>query len=336
MIQWLTETDALPLIFAFVMGLSMLIYAVLDGYDLGVGMMTLRATRAEQETMISSIGPFWDANETWLVLGVGILLVAFPTAHGIVLTELYLPVLVMLIGLILRGVAYEFRHKVAHHKEPRWTRTFMVGSLMTALSQGYMVGAYILGFQSGTGAIIFSMIVAVSVAAGYCLVGSTWLILKTRGELQQKAIRWAKESMIGCASAIALISVATPLVSSRIFDKWFTMPELLYKLPIPVLTLVLFLMLYRLINTLPRQDGKKEAFPFLMAIGIFILCFLGLAYSFYPYIVPEQLKIVDAAAAPGSLLIILAGTVVVLPILFAYTFVAYYVFRGKAVDLTYD
>jgi cytochrome d ubiquinol oxidase subunit II len=184
--QWL------PLAFAGLMGLAMLIYAVLDGYDLGVGMLMKAATDEEKDVMIASIGPFWDANETWLVLGVGLLLVAFPLAHGIILSNLYLPVALMLIGLIMRGVAFDFRAKAKAGHKHAWNNAFFGGSLLTALAQGYMLGSYILGFEKSYNAFGFSMLVGICVAAGYCLIGSSWLIMKTEHELQRKAVHWAR------------------------------------------------------------------------------------------------------------------------------------------------
>ncbi|MDI9408839.1 MAG: cytochrome d ubiquinol oxidase subunit II [Candidatus Pacebacteria bacterium] len=326
----------LPLIFAFLMGLSMLIYSVLDGYDLGVGVLMRRATDEEKDRMIGSIGPFWDANETWLVLGVGILLIAFPLAHGVILTNLYLPVAFMLIGLVLRGVAFDFRAKAKISHKAVWNRVFFGGSLVTGFAQGYMLGGYILGFKEGWLAIGFAVLVGFCVIAGYCLIGAGWLIMKTDGELQRKAVKWAKLSLRGTVIAIALISLATPLVSPRIFEKWFTMPSILFLLPIPVLTAGLVVMIEVMLRRLPMVGDRFCWVPFALTVGVFVLCFGGLAFSFYPYIVPDQLKIVDAASAPESLVIILVGALVVLPVLIGYTFLAYKIFHGKAKDLSYD
>jgi cytochrome d ubiquinol oxidase subunit II len=328
--QWL------PLIFAGLMGLSMLIYAVLDGYDLGVGILMKSATDLEKDSMISSIGPFWDANETWLVLGVGLLLVAFPAAHGIILTHLYLPVAIMLAGLTLRGVAFDFRVKAKIDHKNAWNNAFFAGSLLTAMSQGYMLGAYILGFEKGWGAFAFCGLTSLCVVAGYCLIGSSWLIMKTEGVLQKKAVWWARISLWATILGIGIVSVATPLVSQRIFDKWFSFPNIVLLAPIPLVTGALVIALEVLLRQLPKPNDRWCWVPFITTIGIFILCFHGLAYSFYPYIVPDQLKIVDAASAPESLKIILVGTLIVLPVLFGYTFLAYKIFHGKTQDLSYD
>jgi len=326
----------LPLVFAGLMGLAMVIYAVLDGYDLGVGVLMRGASGAEKDTMIASIGPFWDANETWLVLGVGLLLVAFPTAHGIILTNLYLPVAFMLIGLILRGVAFDFRAKAKIDHKDAWNFAFFAGSFITAFAQGYMLGSYILGFQDTWQAFAFACLSGLCVVAGYCLIGACWLIMKTEADLQRKAVRWAQYSLLGTTIGIGLISLATPLVSARIFDNWFSLPNMFYLAPIPLLTLALIVYLYRTLRLQPQVNDKDCWIPFAVTVAIFILCFIGLAYSFYPYIVPDQLKIVDAASSPEALIIILVGALIVLPVLIGYTFFAYKIFHGKAKNLSYD
>lgn len=320
----------LPFTFAFLMGLAMLIYGVLDGYDLGVGILSEHATDAEKDRMIASIGPFWDANETWLVLGVGILLVAFPMAHGMILTNLYLPVAVMLFGLIFRGVAFDFRAKVPASRKARWNFAFFAGSLLTALAQGYMLGSYIMGFEHSLTALGFSMLCALGVAVGYTLIGACWLIMKTDGALQKKAITWAKLALIGGVITIAMVSLITPLASERIFAKWFSLPALLYLSPIPLLTAALVAWLWLTLNRLPLKNDKLCWLPFVQVVAMMVLCFIGLAYSFFPYIVPEKMLITEAASAHASLLIILVGALVVLPVLIGYTALAYYIFHGKA------
>lgn len=326
----------LPYTFAFLMGLSMIIYAVLDGYDLGVGILSKAAKDKEKDIMIASIGPFWDANETWLVLGVGLLLVAFPAAHGIILTNLYLPVAVMLIGLIFRGVAFDFRAKAKFEQKKTWDNAFFFGSLITALAQGYMLGSYILGFEQNWSAFAFSVLIAMCVAAGYALIGACWLLMKCEDALQKKAVKWARRSLYITLAGVVAISLATPMVSPRIFEKWFSFPEIFMLAPIPVMTGVLAFAVWFTLRKLPTPNDNFSWLPFVFTIGIFILCFYGLAYSFFPYIVPDQLMIVEAASAPASLMIILVGALVVLPILIGYTFVAYWIFHGKAQELHYD
>lgn len=336
MIDALLDPHVLPVVFAALMGIAILAYVVLDGYDLGVGMLMVFADRAEKDRMISAIGPFWDANETWLVLGVGLLLVAFPAAHGMVLTALYLPVALMLLGLILRGVAFEFRVKSPDAHLPWWDRIFVFGSTLASLTQGYMLGHYIMGFADGAGAQAFAILSAICVAAAYAFVGSSWLIAKLDGELQRRAVGWAKTALVLTAFGMLAVSVATPLVSARIFERWFAFPNIIGLLPIPLMTGAIFLALWVFLRRWPRADHSLDIVPFLGALTLFVLGFFGLAYSFYPYVVPEKLTVWDAASAPESLLIIFAGAVVVLPFIAGYTAFSYYVFRGKANELHYD
>ncbi|WP_293858016.1 cytochrome d ubiquinol oxidase subunit II [uncultured Alsobacter sp.] len=334
----MTHLDAqtLPLIFAALMGLSILAYVILDGYDLGVGMLMARAERAERDRMVASIGPFWDANETWLVLGIGLLLVAFPTAHGMVLSALYLPVALMLLGLTLRGVAFEFRVKAQEQYRRWWDVAFIAGSTLASLTQGYMLGLYIMGFKEGWAAQAFALVAALGLAAAYLLVGATWLVAKTDGELQKRAVAWSRKALALTAVGMLIVSAATPLVSARIFERWFAFPNIIGLMPIPLTTAALFAALWVFLRRMPRADHSLDFAPFLGAVTLFALGFLGLAYSFYPYVVPERLTIWQAASAPESLLIILVGAVVVLPMIVAYTAFSYWVFRGKANELRYD
>lgn len=326
----------LPLTFAFLMGLSMLIYAMLDGYDLGVGMLTPNGNWHEKDSMIASIGPFWDANETWLILGVGILLVAFPQAHGIVLTHLYFPVAVMIFGLIFRGVAFDFRAKVPYQHKWRWNTRFYYGSLLTALAQGYMLGSYIVGFDHSWSSLMFSCLTSVCVASAYCLIGACWLIMKCEGNLQKKAVSWARFHLINSIVGLIAVSAVTPLVSPRIFQKWFVFPDFFMLAPIPILTSILIMSLYILLKRMPYADDRYCWVPLVITMGIFMLSFIGLAYSFFPYIVPNKMTIIEAASAPESLKIMLIGAGVVIPVLLGYTALVYYIFHGKATALRYD
>ena len=326
----------LPFVFGALMGLSILIYVVLDGFDLGVGVLFPFADDDEKDRMVASIGPFWDANETWLVLAIGILLVAFPTAHGVILTALYLPVAILLLGLILRGVAFEFRAKAPARWKPLWNRFFFIGSLMSSLSQGFMLGMYIMGLDYTFFHFAFAILTAVFLTVAYSFIGATWLILKTDGYLQQKAVDWAKGGIWGVVLGMGAISLASPFVSSRIFDKWFSMPELFLLSPLPIVTGALVLLLWKTLEKLPATGDRWCWVPFVTTIAIFILGFLGMAYSFYPYVVPDKLTIYEAASAPESLFIILIGTCFVLPMILLYTALAYTVFRGKATHLSYD
>jgi cytochrome bd ubiquinol oxidase subunit II len=327
--------DTLPLIFMAVMGLAMLAYVVLDGFDLGVGMLMHRATPGQKDVMVSSIGPFWDANETWLVLGVGILLIAFPKAHGIVLTALYLPVAVMLIGLILRGVAFDFRVKAQDEHKPLWNRAFFAGSMMASLAQGWMLGRYITGFAEGWQFTAFAAAIAIALATAYVLLGATWLIMKTEGDLQARAAGWARLAWLPVALGIALISLATPWVSETVRGRWFSMPEFIALLPIPLVTAAALVTLRVVLNS-PRILGRLCWLPFALLVAVFVLGFFGLAYSLYPYVVMDRLTIWEAASAPASLKVILFGTALTVPAIIGYTVFAYRVFWGKARELTYS
>ncbi len=329
----------LPVVFLGLMGIAMLAYVVLDGYDLGVGILLRSASDEHKDVMISSIGPFWDANETWLVLGVGILLVAFPVAHGVILGALYLPVALMLAGLILRGVAFDFRVKARALHKPIWNAVFFGGSLLASFSQGVMLGLYITGFKNGWSQIFFALITGLCLCAGYALLGATWLIMKTEGELQRRAVRWAYGSLWFTGAGIAAISVVTPLVSARIFDKWFSLPNLFLLMPIPVATAVLFFAIERSLRRLPLRLKDSNEYgawvPFAATVSIFVLAFYGLAYSLFPYLVVDRIDIWQAASAPESLKFILVGALIVLPAIAGYTVYAYRVFWGKARELTY-
>lgn len=334
-----TPAGWLPLAFLVVMGLAMLAYVVLDGYDLGVGILLRRASGRERDLMVASIGPFWDANETWLVLGVGVLLVAFPQAHGVILGALYLPVALMLLGLILRGVAFDFRIKAKAEHQELWNRAFHAGSLLATLAQGYMLGQLVMGFASGWAAMAFGVLIAVCLVAGYVLLGATWLVIKTEGALQRKAVAWARQHLWLTAVGIAAVSLATPLLSERIYAKWFTLPYVVLLAPIPLTTALLFFVVDRSLRRLPtrlEQGNEYGAWvPFAGAIGIFVLAFYGLAYSLFPFLVADRLTIWQAAAAPESLLIVFVGALVVLPMIVGYTWFAYRVFGGKARLLDY-
>lgn len=332
-IDW---TNLLPVVFAGLMGLSIMIYVVLDGYDLGVGVLTAFATDDEKDRMIASIGPFWDANETWLVLAVGLLLVAFPAAHGVILTTLYIPVTIMLIGLIFRGVAFEFRAKVRPERKRLWNLSFFWGSLITTLSQGYMLGIYVLGLDTSWLAMLFGAGVALALTATYAFLGAAWLIFKAEEELQLKAVRWARRTLVVMALGMGTISIVTPLASDRIFSKWFSVPEIILLAPLPLVAGGIFVGLWFMLKKMPFNGDKFSWAPLLMGAGAMITGFAGLAYSFYPYVVPEKLTIYEAASATESLGIILVGTLIVLPIILGYTVFAYTVFRGKATALTYN
>lgn len=329
----------MPIVFMGVMGLAMLAYVILDGYDLGVGVLMRRASEDDKDTMIASIGPFWDANETWLVLGIGILLTVFPLAHGEILGALYLPVALMLVGLTLRGVAFDFRVKARARHKPTWNRAFYAGSLLASWSQGYMLGALITGFAGDIWSMLFSAAIGLALVAAYCLLGAGWLIIKTEGALQLQAVKWARGSLWFTAAGIAAISLATPLVSQSIFDKWFAFPYIVLLLPIPLATLILLLVIGRSLRRLPVRLAQGNEYgawvPFGATVGVFLLAFYGLAYSLFPWLVIDRIHLWQGTTSAGSMGVILAGALVVLPMIVGYTVFAYRVFWGKSTTLKY-
>ena len=312
----------LVLVFAALMGIAILAYVLLDGYDLGVGMLMPAAEREEQAVMVAAIAPFWDANETWLVLGIGLLLVAFPLAHGEILGALYLPVAAMLVGLMLRGVAFELRVKAEGWQRELWNWLFSAGSYLAAFSQGLMLGRYILGFEPGFGSWMFSALVGVSLCGGYMLLGATWLVLRTRGALQQKAVRWAKWGLLWVALGVALVSLGTPLASETVRVRWFDFPRTLGLMVLPAATVAIGVWVWAVL-------GRSDTKPFAGAVAIFVLAFIGLAYSLFPYVVLDELTIWDAAADESALAFLGVGILIVLPFIVGYTIYSYRVFRGK-------
>jgi cytochrome d ubiquinol oxidase subunit II len=241
----------------------------------------------------------------------------------------------MLLGLILRGVSFDFRVKVNSEQKPLWNLLFYLGSLIASVSQGIMIGRLIVGFDSGILGWLFSILVGLCLPAGYMLLGSTWLILKTEGSLQKKAYRWAKKSLWLTGFGIALVSVATPYFSPEIMHKWFAWPQIVWLSPVPIATGILFLLTYRFINALEKQSSKREWLPFACVVAIFWLAFFGIAYSIFPYVIIGKVTLWEAAAATESLWVIFWGAIVVLPTILGYTLFSYRIFKGKATALTY-
>ncbi|GAB2684255.1 cytochrome d ubiquinol oxidase subunit II [Aliiglaciecola sp. 3_MG-2023] len=325
----------LPIIFAGLMAFSVLVYAILDGYDLGVGLLLPMDNQQQRDKMIASIGPFWDANETWLVLAVGLMLVAFPSAHSIILKALYLPTAILLIGLIIRGVSFDFRAKVIAHKKDRWDKLFKLGSFIAAAAQGYMLGMFVMGFEISLKSVAFSLLSAAGVAMAYALIGACWLIMKAEGQLQLRAIKWAKNAGKVCLVGILAVCIINPLINSFVFERW-TQPPLAYLIAlVPILCFAFFVIGYFTLQKLPLKDDAGCWLPFVLCTAIFTFSFLGLAFSFYPFVVPGELNIWQAASAPESLRVILYGALIVIPCIFAYTLFSYRVFWGKVRDLEY-
>ena len=329
----------LPLVFAGLMAFALFMYAILDGYDLGVGILLPLGDAQQRDVMLASIGPFWDANETWLVLGVGLLLIGFPQAHSSILGALYLPVLLLLVGLILRGVAFDFRAKVPAARKALWDRLFFTGSLMAALSQGYMLGQFVIGFENTVWGLAFSLLSAVCVTSAYTFIGGSWLIMKTADALQQRVVGWVQVCLWLMTLGIGAVSVVNPLVSREVFDRWFALPQAIVLLPIPALCGLALLGTSIYLKRLKRGHDlagpRSDWIPFAAAVLVFMLSFQGLAYSFYPYVVPFETTIWEAAAAPESLAFVAVGVAVVFPVILLYTALSYRVFWGKATELRY-
>jgi cytochrome d ubiquinol oxidase subunit II len=326
----------LPLFFAGAMGLSLLIYVILDGYDLGIGLLLPFADDDEKDVMIASIGPFWDANETWIVLGVGILLIAFPQAYGIILTTLYIPATLMLMGLILRGISFDFRVKAGEKHKNKWNTLFFLGSLLASTCQGWMLGAYITGLSNSFVSTLFSWLIALTLPALYIMLGAAWLLCKTEGHLFDKAVGWAKKAILPMGFALLLVSIATPLISDTIAAKWFSLPNAIGLAPIPLITAIIFFAMAWLLKEKQNLYNGNEWLLFAALIFICVLAALGLSYSIFPEIIIGQLGIWDAASSTKSLMFTFWGTAITLPAIIAYTVYVYIIFRGKATNLSYE
>jgi cytochrome d ubiquinol oxidase subunit II len=323
--------DLVPL-WAVILSIAVLMYVLLDGFDLGVGILFLfRRKQEDRDLMVASVAPIWDFNETWLVLGGGGLLAVFPLAFAIIIPAVYFPILVMLLGLLFRGVAFEFRDAPGAHKR-LWDAAFTYGSLLATLAQGVVLGNFILGFPVNGRAFAgtswdwiapFPLLTGLGLAVGYTLLGATWLYMKTEGELQQWARRAARPALFGILTFIAMVSIWTPLVDQRIAQRWFSLPNLYFFAPVPILTVALAWLLW---NALRRGS---EVLPFLCTMGLFFLAFSGLIISLWPYVAPPSITLWDAATAPMSQQFLMVGTMFLLPVILMYVFWSYWVFRGK-------
>ena len=322
----------LPVIWAALIGTAVALYVILDGFDLGIGILFPTArTERERDLMMNSVAPFWDGNETWLVLGGGGLWVAFPHAYAIIMPALYLPVIVMLLALVFRGVSFEFR-AVADTSKPYWNFAFAAGSTLAAFCQGLILAGLIEGIKVENGAFAggpldwvrpFALLCGLGVVAGYALLGATWLVFKTDGAVAARARRHAKLALIAVLAFMAVVSLWTPLAFERIASRWFSAPNIYFLWPVPLLTALVALMAWRWLQT------GREALPFLASIALFLLGYLGLVISTFPYLVPPSLTIWETAAAPASQMFMLVGTLVLLPLIFGYTVYVYWLFRGK-------
>ncbi|WP_274584409.1 cytochrome d ubiquinol oxidase subunit II [Neisseria leonii] len=324
----------LPLVFLVLLGLSMTVYVVLDGFDLGVGMLLPRAEAGEQNIMVGSIGPFWDANETWLVLGAGVLFIAFPAANTLVLGHLYLPATFMLFALMVRGAAFDFRVKADDNHKQLWNIAFMLGSAGMALTQGWMLGRFITAFGTALSDYLFALGIMATVPAVYVLLAACWLLPKTEGALQQKVRRWGNQAWWPVVVCLVLISLATPYVSGRVFERWFTAPGVFVLAPVPLAAAAALLRAKQLLGraSVCREGSWR---PFGWVVLSLVLCALGLGISLYPYAVIGQLTVWEAAASVPTLAVTLIGVSVTVPFIIAYSIFAYWAFRGKAGELHY-
>ena len=326
----------LPLIWYGLIITAVILYVILDGFDLGVGVLFPFAPSDQcRDRMMNSIAPFWDGNETWLVLGGGGLLAAFPLAYSILMPALYLPVTGMLLGLIFRGVAFEFRFKATGKSRRIWDYAFHFGSLAAAYMQGMILGAVVQGvtvegrnFSGGTFDWLnaYSVMTGVALVFGYALLGATWLLMKTDGDTQAWARKCASYVLAYVGLFMVIVSISMPMMNERVRILWFSLPNLFYLLPVPMLTAVLFILIWRDLH------AGRENRPFFLSIGVFLMGYLGLGISLWPWLVPFSVTFREAAAAPESQSLLLVGTVFMLPIILSYTGYCYYVFRGKVSD----
>lgn len=337
MLQYIENLGSgLPFIFAALMGFAILVYVILDGYDLGVGMLMHWSTKREKDRMIASIGPFWDANETWLVLAVGLLLVAFPQANGKILTALYLPTTGMLISLIMRGVSFDFRIKARVSMRGFWNNAMSAASLMTGIFQGYMMGWYIMGFDNTAKSHIFACFTALCLVNAYIMMGASWLIMKSEGALQKKSIKWMKISSLTMLINIIILSFLTPYLNDIVMHKIILLKNKIILLQIPAVSITIIATLYLSLHRKFITMSKYCWIPFASSATMMLTFFIGLAYILFPYIILNEMTIVEAAASNHSLAVMLIGTVVVVPLIVVYTIFAYKVFWGKAKELSYD
>ena len=323
----------LPLIWFALIATALFLYVLLDGFDLGVGILFPFAPSHQcRDRMMNSIAPFWDGNETWLVLSGGGLFAAFPVAYAVLMPALYMPVIFMLLGLVFRGVAFEFRFK-AEKSRPIWDYAFHFGSIVAAFMQGSILGTLVQGVRVAGRSFAggpfdwltaYSFMTGIALVFGYALLGATWLVMKTDGITQEWARKCASYVLGYVGFFLIIVTISMPLMNSSVKALWFSPPTFFYLVPIPVLTAVLFILIWRDLH------GEKESRPFFASMGVFVTGYLGLGISLWPWVVPFHITFRHAAAAATSQSFLLVGTVVILPVILVYTAFCYYVFRGKA------
>jgi cytochrome d ubiquinol oxidase subunit II len=319
-------------IWAFIIAFAVFVYVVMDGFDLGLGILfPLFPAKADRDVMMNTVAPVWDGNETWLVLGGGGMMAAFPLAYAVLMPALYTPIIAMLIGLIFRGVAFEFRWRTQSTRN-RWDIAFAGGSWIAALAQGIALGAILQGIavngrQYAGGwwdwLTPFSILTGVSLVIGYSLLGATWLVLKTEGALRDKAYQLCWYLLFAMLLAIGVVSIATPFLHIQYAQRWFTWPNVILTAPVPIAVAIVTVLLLRSLAN--RQDSQ----PFYLTLALFALSYAGLGISMYPYIVPQSITIWQAASPEKSQVFMLVGVAVLIPLILGYTAWAYWVFRGK-------
>jgi cytochrome d ubiquinol oxidase subunit II len=318
-------------LWTLILALGVFLYVVLDGFDLGIGMLYgFARSRDERGLMMNSIAPIWDGNETWLVLGGTGLFAAFPLAFVIILPAVYFPILVMLLALIFRGLAFEFRFRDQEHRG-FWDHAFAYGSGFATFAQGLVLGAFIQGFPVQGRQFVgdafdcitpFSVFTGLALMCGYCLLGACWLILKAEGALQVRARHQARIALAATAAAVAIVSLWTPFIDADIARRWFSWPNIAFLWPVPLATLAVTALLW-------RATAKNTVRPFFYAVALFSLSYLGIAISLFPMIVPHHFSLYDAASSPQTQIFLALGTLFLLPIIVVYTGWSYWVFRGK-------
>jgi cytochrome bd ubiquinol oxidase subunit II len=325
-------TMDLAVVWAFIIAFAVFVYVVMDGFDLGLGMLfPLFPKKADRDVMMNTVAPVWDGNETWLVLGGGGLMAAFPLAYAVLMPALYTPMIAMLVGLIFRGVAFEFRWRTTRERN-LWDIAFFGGSLLAAMAQGIALGAilqgvHVEGRHYGGGwwdwLTPFSILTGLSVVVGYALLGATWLVLKTEGELRDEAYRLSWWLLFGMLGAIGAVSLATPFLNMEYANRWFAWPNIVLTAPVPIAVAGVTLLLLR------SLANKQDYRPFFLTLALFGLSYAGLGISMWPYIVPRSITIWQAASPENSQIFMLFGVAVLIPMILGYTAWAYYVFRGK-------
>src|SRR5689334_14425061 len=320
------------LVWTLILSMGIFFYVLLDGFDLGVGMLYgFMPDNRSRNIVMNAIAPVWDGNETWLVLGAVALLAAFPLAFAIIIPALYFPVLVMLLALVFRGVAFEFRFRDAEHKT-FWDQGFFYGSMIATVAQGIMLGAFIQGFKVEGRAFAgspfdfltpFSVLTGIALVFGYGLLGAGWLVLKTEDDIQARARRYGRVCLVGVIIAIALVSLWTPLMSEAVSRRWFSWPNILILSPVPIAAALVAIATWRALRGVSQSGG------FIGAVGLFALSYAGIAISLWPMIVPHHYTLAQAASSPGTQAFLLVGTLFLLPVILVYSSWSYWVFRGK-------